>query len=139
VLLGAIPGVYLGARVSARVSQSLVRRALVAVLTVSGLKLLNVSNSGLLVALALLVGIGLPAWAVVRRTDGFSRRPSRPGFANGQVARWGAARAFGARLAGPVDRHAEGSLSRWLAYRTVDAPDPSNAPDRVEEAAPVRV
>jgi uncharacterized membrane protein YfcA len=74
VLLGAIPGVYLGARSSARASQGLVRRALVAVLTVSGLKLLNVGNVGLLGSLLLLVGIGLPAWVLVRHTDGFSRR-----------------------------------------------------------------
>ena len=44
-MLGAMPGVYLGARVSSRGSDRFIRPALVAVLTISSLKLLNVSNS----------------------------------------------------------------------------------------------
>jgi uncharacterized membrane protein YfcA len=77
VLLGAIPGVYVGARFSAQAAQGVVRRALVAVLVVSALKLLDVGNDGLLGGLAVLGAIGLPLWALVRHTDGFSRRPAR--------------------------------------------------------------
>ncbi|MCZ7525347.1 MAG: sulfite exporter TauE/SafE family protein [Acidimicrobiia bacterium] len=42
LLVGGIPGVYLGARMSARASQRVVRPALLAVLLTSGLKLLQV-------------------------------------------------------------------------------------------------
>ena len=48
VLLGAIPGVYVGAHISARSSDRFIRPVLVAVLTISALKLLNVSNRTLL-------------------------------------------------------------------------------------------
>jgi uncharacterized protein len=50
VLLGAIPGVYIGAHVSARASDRYIRPALVAVLTISSLKLLNATNAELLAA-----------------------------------------------------------------------------------------
>jgi uncharacterized membrane protein YfcA len=48
VLVGAIPGVYIGARISSRANDRYIRPALVAVLTISSLKLLNVSNTVLL-------------------------------------------------------------------------------------------
>ncbi len=48
VLVGAIPGVYIGARISSRANDRYIRPALVAVLTISSLKLLNVSNAVLL-------------------------------------------------------------------------------------------
>ncbi len=48
VLLGAIPGVYVGARISAKASDRYIRPVLVAVLAISSLKLLNVPNGALL-------------------------------------------------------------------------------------------
>ncbi len=61
VLVGAIPGVYVGARISARASDKYIRPVLVAVLTISSLKLLNVSNDVLLgssiLAIVVLVGV----------------------------------------------------------------------------------
>jgi uncharacterized membrane protein YfcA len=75
VLLGAIPGVYVGARVSARASQSVIRRALVIVLTASALKLLGVGNGALLGWLATALVIGTLLWALVRHTQGLTRRP----------------------------------------------------------------
>ena len=48
VLVGAIPGVYFGARISARASDKYIRPLLVAVLSISALKLLNVPNGVLL-------------------------------------------------------------------------------------------
>ena len=48
VLVGAIPGVYIGAHISARASDRYIRPILVAVLSISALKLLNVSNDLLL-------------------------------------------------------------------------------------------
>ena len=48
VLVGAVPGVYFGARISARANDRYIRPVLVAVLTISALKLLNVPNGALL-------------------------------------------------------------------------------------------
>jgi uncharacterized protein len=48
VLVGAIPGVYFGARISARANDRYIRPLLVAVLSISALKLLNVPNGVLL-------------------------------------------------------------------------------------------
>jgi uncharacterized membrane protein YfcA len=65
VLVGAMPGVYLGARVSAGASDRYIRPVLVAVLAISSLKLLNVPNGALLgasgvaaVALAITFALG---------------------------------------------------------------------------------
>jgi len=48
VLVGAIPGVYIGARISASASDRFIRPALIAVLTISSLKLIGASNAVLL-------------------------------------------------------------------------------------------
>jgi hypothetical protein len=50
VLVGAIPGVFIGAHISARANDRYIRPVLVAVLAISALKLLNVSNRALLVS-----------------------------------------------------------------------------------------
>jgi uncharacterized membrane protein YfcA len=48
VLVGAIPGVYVGARISATASDRFIRPALIAVLTISSLKLIGANNAVLL-------------------------------------------------------------------------------------------
>ena len=53
LLIGSVPAVYLGARLSARASSTRLRPIIAAVLLVSSLKLLNISNEGLAVALGL--------------------------------------------------------------------------------------
>ena len=50
VLVGAIPGVYVGARISAKGVDRYIRPALIAVLTISALKLIGASNDVLLAA-----------------------------------------------------------------------------------------
>jgi uncharacterized membrane protein YfcA len=81
LLLGCIPGVWVGAHLSARAPGGLVRRALAFVLLASALKLLNVSNptTGLIL---LLVGLIAPLlWMLVRRRHGFPAlrpRDNRP-------------------------------------------------------------
>ena len=55
VLLGAIPGVYIGARISASANDRYIRPALIAVLTISSLKLIGVSNGWLLAAIIVAV------------------------------------------------------------------------------------
>ena len=81
VLAGAIPGVYVGARVSARANDRYVRPLLVAVLTISSLKLLNASNSMLLASTAAAV-VAVIAWLVTtalhantRAANGSARTP----------------------------------------------------------------
>ena len=65
VLLGSIPGVYLGARMSSRAPDGLIRPALVFVLLASGLKLLNMGTTQLALTLAAFALVGLPAWGVI--------------------------------------------------------------------------
>jgi uncharacterized membrane protein YfcA len=70
VLVGAIPGVWLGARVSSHAPGGLVRRALAVVLLASGVKLLGAPPAAILgVVAAALVG-GAGAWAGLRRWYG---------------------------------------------------------------------
>lgn len=78
VLVGAIPGVFIGAQVSARASDRYIRPVLVAVLTISSLKLLDVSD-GVLLAAAVVMLSGLVAIVVMyRRRDRRSSSPSTP-------------------------------------------------------------
>ena len=64
VLVGAIPGVYIGARISSRASDRYIRPLLVAVLTISALKLLNVSN-GVLLASTIVAAVAIVTFLVV--------------------------------------------------------------------------
>jgi uncharacterized membrane protein YfcA len=71
ILVGAVPGVWLGARVSSRSPGSLVRRALAIVLLASGIKLLGASTV-VVVAVsgsALVVGAATWAWLRVRHGE----------------------------------------------------------------------
>ena len=65
VLLGAIPGVYFGARVSSSSNDRFIRPALVAVLAISSLKLLNVSNALLLTATIAAATALAASWALI--------------------------------------------------------------------------
>lgn len=70
LVIGSIPGAYVGARLSSRVGGGIVRRALALVLLAAGLKMLNVSNEwtlGLVVAAFLLGTLG---WMLVRTRHG---------------------------------------------------------------------
>jgi uncharacterized membrane protein YfcA len=65
LLIGALPGVYVGARVSSRAPDRLIRPVLVVVLAASGLKLLGASN--LVLGAFLLVAALLAAVAALRK------------------------------------------------------------------------
>jgi uncharacterized protein len=71
LLLGCIPGVWLGAHLSARAPGGLVRRALAFVLLASALKLLNFSNQATGIILAVVLLIAPVLWMLVRRRHGF--------------------------------------------------------------------
>jgi uncharacterized membrane protein YfcA len=68
ILIGALPAVYVGARLSSRAPDWIIRPALVFVLLASALKLLNVSTVALGVILLAVVLVGLPLWGAVDTT-----------------------------------------------------------------------
>ncbi|GAA3172035.1 hypothetical protein GCM10010531_26840 [Blastococcus jejuensis] len=74
LLIGSLPGVYLGARLSSRAPGGLVRRALALVLLASGLKLLGVGNTAMLIVLAVIVVVGPVLWALARTRHGLPAR-----------------------------------------------------------------
>ena len=78
LLLGCIPGVWVGAHLSSRAPGGLVRRALAFVLLASALKLFNISNvhTGIILVLVLLIAPVL--WMLVRRRHGFPALAPRP-------------------------------------------------------------
>ena len=80
LLAGCIPGVWLGAHLSARAPGGIVRRALAFVLLASALKLLAVSNRHTGMILLAVVIMAPLVWMVVRRRHGF------PAIAFGRVA-----------------------------------------------------
>ncbi len=71
LLLGCIPGVWIGAHMSSRAPGGLVRRALAFVLLASALKLLNVSNTVTAIVLVLVLLMGPVVWMLIRRHHGF--------------------------------------------------------------------
>lgn len=70
IVLGSIPGVWIGAQLSARAPGGLVRRALAFVLLASSLRLLGVSNVQTTVILGAALCVGPILWIVVRRRNG---------------------------------------------------------------------
>jgi uncharacterized membrane protein YfcA len=71
MLVGCVPGVWVGAHLSSQAPGGLVRRALAFVLLASALKLLNVSNKDTALALALVLVVAPILWMLVRRHHGF--------------------------------------------------------------------
>jgi uncharacterized membrane protein YfcA len=68
LLVGSIPGVYLGARLSSRANDVVIRPALALVLVASGLKLLGVDNLQLGLLVLALVLLAVPLWGAVDAT-----------------------------------------------------------------------
>jgi uncharacterized protein len=77
LLVGCIPGVWLGAHLSSRAPGGLVRRALAFVLLASALKLLNLSNTDAALILGLVLVFAPLLWMLVRRRHGFPALVSR--------------------------------------------------------------
>jgi len=77
VLVGALPGVYLGARLSSRAPDPVIRPLLVVVLLGSSLKLFGVATGPLLVAGALLAATG-SIWALRRARAQAGLRQGEP-------------------------------------------------------------
>lgn len=80
LVLGGTPGTFLGARMAAWVSQSVIRRGIVIVLTLTGLKMLDVPPEWVGIIGAGLLLLGPLAWAFVRQRRGL------PAFDNNAAA-----------------------------------------------------
>jgi uncharacterized protein len=86
LLLGAIPGAFIGAHISSRAPGGVIRRALAVLLLASGLRLLGLSTElVLLIAVAALV-LGSVAWVAIRRTVKARRRSTAGSGHNPAVA-----------------------------------------------------
>jgi uncharacterized membrane protein YfcA len=77
MLVGAIPGAWIGAQLSSRLPSALIRRALGFVLLASALKMLGAGNLVTVVVLAGIVVLAPPVWMLLRRSHGFPALPSR--------------------------------------------------------------
>lgn len=111
LLIGALPGVYVGAKVSSSAPGGIIRRALVIVLLASGLKLLDAGTGTLVIVLAAVAVVGPVLWATVYRRA----RPDR---------------AAGARA---PDLLAAAVTGRWLAWGGSQKSDDSEVEDEDEE------
>jgi uncharacterized membrane protein YfcA len=76
LLVGSIPGVFIGAQVSSRAPGGLVRSALAVVLLASAMKLLHASNTAVIVAVVLAITLGSLGWAALGR---YHRSPALAG------------------------------------------------------------
>ena len=65
ILIGSLPGAYIGAKLSSRAPDGVIRPALVIVLLASALRLLNLSSAGTGAVLLAVVIVGLPLWGLV--------------------------------------------------------------------------
>lgn len=77
LVVGSVPGVILGAQVSALAPPRLVRRALALVLFATGLKLVQVGTTPLGIIMLIAVTVGPLVWMEVRRTNGLMLRSAR--------------------------------------------------------------
>ena len=99
LLLGSVPGVYLGAQLSSRAPGGLIRRALAFVLLASALKLLDVSNTVTIAILGVTLVAAPLLWMQARRRLGL------PALAGPQLRRARAERA------GTAEREAAASAT----------------------------
>lgn len=81
LIVGGTPGTYLGSRMARWVSQSVIRRGIVIVLTMSGAKMLGASSNALMIIAGAMLLIGPLAWGFIRQTRGI------PAFDN-NLAAW---------------------------------------------------
>jgi uncharacterized membrane protein YfcA len=68
LLLGAIPGAFIGAQISSRAPGGIIRRALAVLLLASGLRLLGLSTEMVLLVAVVALLMGSIGWVAVRKT-----------------------------------------------------------------------
>jgi hypothetical protein len=72
LIIGSVPGAFIGAQLSSRVPGGVVRRALALILLVAGFKLLGASNEATLLALVVAFVAGTGGWMLLRVRNGLS-------------------------------------------------------------------
>src|SRR5579875_495129 len=75
ILVGSIPGAYIGAHLSARLPGAIVRRVLAFLLLASALKLFGVDTYVTVYILGGVIVLAAPAWALLRKANGFPALP----------------------------------------------------------------
>jgi uncharacterized membrane protein YfcA len=117
LLIGSLPGVYLGARVSSRAPDAIIRPALIVILLGSALKLLNVENAALGWTMLILVVVALPLWGA---TDASLQPDHAWPLAGRRRTTWVTAQAVAAPfgLGVPIALVYFGSVRRALAGAT---------------------
>jgi uncharacterized membrane protein YfcA len=76
ILVGSLPGIYLGARLSSRASDAVIRPLLAVVLTASALKLLGMGNGGVAAVVALSSAASIAHYLIdAQRTERVSAAP----------------------------------------------------------------
>lgn len=70
LLIGGVPGTFLGARIANWVSQGVVRRGIVIVLTLTGIGLLGATPTAVGIVGAAMLILGPVAWGMIRRHHG---------------------------------------------------------------------
>ena len=77
LLIGSVPGAFIGAKLSTVLPGALIRRALAFVLLASALKLFDIDTTTTAIVLAALLVVAGPVWMGLRRINGFPALPSR--------------------------------------------------------------
>jgi uncharacterized membrane protein YfcA len=88
ILLGSVPAVYLGSRLSSKAPDGLIRPALVVVLIASALKLFDVPSGMVGVILLGLILVGFPLWGGIDSTRYPVSAWDRVGFQRPRWSRW---------------------------------------------------
>ncbi|HLR84363.1 MAG TPA: sulfite exporter TauE/SafE family protein, partial [Nocardioidaceae bacterium] len=83
LIIGGSPGTYLGSRIANWVSQAVVRRGIVMVLSLTSLAMLEVDPTIVGIVGAAMLILGPVAWGFVRRHHGLPAFEHVPGDTNG--------------------------------------------------------
>ena len=130
ILIGALPAVYVGARLSSKAPDGIIRPALVFVLLASALKLLNVPTGVLGVILLAVVLVGLPIWGAVDGAAHPQHLWDSAGLRRRTWLRW---QAFGAPVPRRVPRRGgvlrQGTAEAGGRHACDRCDDPSVAPE----------
>lgn len=86
LIIGGSPGTYLGSRIANWVSQAVVRRGIVIVLSLTSLAMLHVDPTVVGIVGAGMLILGPVAWGLVRRHHGLPAFEHVPGDTNGTLA-----------------------------------------------------
>jgi len=82
LIVGGTPGTYCGSRLATWVSESVIRRGIVLVLALTGVTMLGVPTTGVVIIGAAMIVLGPLAWGFARRSQGLSPFVNVPVYAH---------------------------------------------------------